>query len=126
MIDINKKYRTKSGHKVRILTTNLENDFPVVATYIDNGGSEIVRQYTKNGKYYNDDIDHQLDLVEYNPAEDLKVDDPILVKDHASPTWYRRHFSHLGSHGKVYAFIDGCTSFTCEHATDWDEWKLPE
>lgn len=126
MIDINKKYRTKSGLKVRILATDLKDDFPVVTAHIDSKGSEFIRRYNKNGKYYDDNIDHQLDLVEYNPAEDLNVDDRILVKAHGSPTWLRRHFSHLGKHGKVYAFIDGCTSFTCEHTTDWDEWKLPE
>ena len=126
MIKMNKFYKTRNGLKVKIISTNLKNDFPVVAILIDRDGSEIIRQYTETGKYYDESIHHNFDLVEYNPAKDLKVDDRILVKDKSCIVWYPRHFSHIGKNGKVYTFDGGCTSFTAVNTTAWEEWKYPE
>ena len=126
MIDMNKCYKTRNGFKVKIISTNLKNHFPVVAILIDRDGSEIIRQYTETGKYYGESINHNFDLVEYNPAKDLKVDERILVKDSYSDEWVPRHFSHVGDNGELHAFVDGCTSFTTVHTSIWEEWKYPE
>lgn len=127
MIDMNKCYKTRNGLKVNIICTNLKSDFPVVAIITDNSNLEIVKQYTETGKYYDESIDHNFDLIEYNPVEDLKVDDRILVKgDCSSGGWIPRHFSHIGDNGKVHAFLDGRTSFTTKNTTIWNQWKYPE
>lgn len=127
MIEMNKCYKTKSGYSIRIITTDLKNTYPVVGVFTDSEGSESIWQWTKTGKYYREDTDHSLDLVEYNPAEDLKVDDRILVKGNCSGgAWVPRHFSHIGDNGKVHAFLDGRTSFTTKNTTIWNQWKYPE
>lgn len=127
MIDMNKCYKTKSGYNIRIIKTDLKNDYPVVGVFTSNEGCESILQWTKTGKYYDESIAHNFDLVEYNPAEDLKVDDRILVKGNCSGgAWVPRHFSHIGDNGKVHAFLDGRTSFTTKKTTIWDQWKYPE
>lgn len=127
MIDMNKCYKTRNGLKVKIISTNLKNDFPVVAIITDNSNLDIVKQYTETGKYYDESIDHDFDLIEYNPVEDLKVDDRILVKgDCSSGGWITRHFSHIDDNGKVHAFLDGRTSFTTKNTSIWNQWKYPE
>lgn len=44
----------------------------------------------------------------------------IEVRDNENEEWYRRYFA-MYEDGKVYAYIDGCTSKTAHHI-NW--WKL--
>lgn len=50
----------------------------------------------------------------------VEVDTPILVKDAHYTWWGRRHFSHLGENGKIYAWANGGTSFTEKETTSWE------
>lgn len=43
----------------------------------------------------------------------VEVDTPILVRDDEEFNWKRRHFAKY-ENGKVYAFIDGATSWTTD------------
>jgi len=65
IIDINKKYRTKSGNKVRVLCVDNEycSTYPVVVAY----ESGEVNKYTLNGRYEASTEDSVLDLEEDIP-----------------------------------------------------------
>ena len=54
----------------------------------------------------------------------VEIDTPIFVRNYGADEWYRRHFAFYKD-GKVYAYVDGRSSFTSEispHA--WDEAKI--
>jgi len=55
---------------------------------------------------------------------DLPVDTPIMVRNHESESWQRRHFAEWED-GKVTTFEDGGTSFTANSTVDWEQWRLP-
>lgn len=54
----------------------------------------------------------------------VKVNTPILVKDHYEERWTKRYFAKY-SDGRVYAWADGKTSWTADgYMIDWDCAKL--
>lgn len=55
----------------------------------------------------------------------VKVDTPILVKDHSGASWVHRHFARY-SNGVVHAWIDGKTSWTEDIVNEWNFAKLAE
>ena len=56
----------------------------------------------------------------------VAVDTPILVKDSENNNWFKRHFAKY-ENGKVYAWSDGGTSWSCDNGTvDWKYAKLAE
>jgi hypothetical protein len=55
----------------------------------------------------------------------VPVDTPIYVKDLKIGYWLPRYF-YKYENGKVFAFIDGKTSFTTDRATEWEHVKLSE
>lgn len=79
IIDINKKYKTRSGLPVRILCTDRkdDNNYNVVALVSISGTHERVDFYTVKGKYFsnNGELEHYMDLVEVPP---IKVDDLVM------------------------------------------------
>ena len=64
-----------------------------------------------------------LNLRPYDPLEDVKVDTPIWVKRDSS--WVHRHFAYT-KEGRVYAWIDGKTSFTETIANPWTHYSLTD
>lgn len=71
-------------------------------------------------------------LEEYEEPEvdwsKVKVDTPILVKHNEAEEWARRYFAKY-ENGKVYAWSNGCTSWTVyddTEVTDWEYAKLAE
>ena len=58
----------------------------------------------------------------------VEVDTPILVKysEDGDEEWIKRHFAKY-ENGKVYAWFDGCTSWSTEgHMVIWNYAKLAE
>ena len=55
----------------------------------------------------------------------VKVDTPILVKDHEDREWLKRYFAKYED-GHVYAWGNGCTSWTADNMYAWNYTKLAE
>lgn len=55
----------------------------------------------------------------------VPVDTKIWVKNSHNPIWIPRHFAEY-KHGKVYAWLQGKTSFTTSEEQSWDCAKLAE
>ena len=55
----------------------------------------------------------------------VEVDTPILVREYEEQDWVKRYFAKY-ENGTVYAWRDGCTSWTEENASAWKYAKLPE
>ena len=55
----------------------------------------------------------------------VKVDTPILVKDHEDREWLKRYFAKYED-GYVYAWGNGCTSWTADKMYAWNYTKLAE
>lgn len=56
----------------------------------------------------------------------VAVDTPILVRDSIESDWLKRYFAKY-ENGKVYVFIDGSTSWSCEgQYLSWKYAKLAE
>lgn len=119
MIDINKKYKTRSGRSVRILCVDACRTFCVIALILIEG-KEDVFAFTKEGKCFDiDDKESQYDLIEVLPYEDFKTDDLCVVwAEHSGSAF--RYFSHVDKHsGEAVCFAEGRTSFTHDSFTTW-------
>lgn len=71
------------------------------------------------------EIAEELGIVDWSK---VKVDTPILVKNHVGETWEKRYFAFF-ENGKVNAWMCGTTSWTSKiagGATDWNYAKLAE
>ena len=71
-------------------------------------------------------------MKEYEEPEEPKVDwsnievnAPILVKDHEDREWLKRYFAKYED-GYVYAWGNGCTSWTADNMYAWNYTKLAE
>ena len=53
----------------------------------------------------------------------VKVDTPILVKDHEDREWLKRYFAKYED-GYVYAWGNGCTSWNADNMYAWNYTKL--
>ena len=63
-ISMDKQYRTRDGHPVRVLCVDRQSDaFPVVALIGDN----VIATYTADGRYYDTDHGSARDLIEVSP-----------------------------------------------------------
>lgn len=123
-IEMHKKYKTRYGHPVRILCVDHkdvnEQAYSVVALVITEAGEEV-QVYSKTGQYFIDDYS-ALDLIEVQPWDDFKIDDPVIVSDNGL-SWSKRYFAGVNSNGLPTAFNNGTTSFTVPHPTHITEWN---
>ena len=55
----------------------------------------------------------------------VEIDTPILVKDHEDREWLKRYFAKYED-GYVYAWGNGCTSWTADNMYAWNYTKLAE
>ena len=75
--------------------------------------------------------DQLIDVAEYLGIVDwskVKVDTPILVRQHEQDEWEKRHFAYFKD-GRVYAWLCGATSWSADYegdTTDWNFAKLAE
>lgn len=52
----------------------------------------------------------------------VEVDTPILVRDNEQRSWNRRYFAKF-ENGHVYAWADGCTSWSAKNKNEITTWK---
>lgn len=62
-INVNETVQTRSGLKARIIETNLKSNRPIAAVVTLNDGSELVRQYKRNGQHSTLDVATINDLI---------------------------------------------------------------
>ena len=90
-IDLNKQYRTREGIPVTILKTDLKGTaYPVVAI-VHYNTHDTLSVYTIEGRDTIEELS-DYDLIEYHPAQDLALDQPIWVRDSFDTEWVARHF----------------------------------
>lgn len=128
-------HKTHHGKLARILATDVISLYPVVVAIQQPDGKETLERYASTLKFCIDGEYSDMDLMPYNPWEDVKVDTKVLVRDDVQGVrWYRRYFSHYAD-GKVYTFCSGCTSWSTVEEDDigsepdtvpWMEAKLAE
>ena len=123
IISMDKKYKIRRGHTVRVLCVDAtKDDYPVVALVYGEA-----KHYRKNGStscFYKSD----LDLIEVSEYDDFKIDDPVMVKDTYMVTWLRRHFAGLDDCGVPRVFAGGITSWSSLNNDDvqyWDQIRKP-
>lgn len=71
------------------------------------------------------DIAEKLGIVDWPK---VKVDTPILVRQHEQDEWEKRHFAYFKD-GRVCAWLCGATSWSADYEddiTDWNFAKLVE
>ena len=117
---LGKKFRTvgdKNGKKIfkaRIICVDADrSDYTIVALVVGEDGIERPEIYTKDLKYITNHSGSYRDLVEVNPYEDFKIDDPVVCWTDKDPKDKRkRYFAGLSHDGKPTAFNHGATSFS--------------
>jgi hypothetical protein len=125
-------HRTKNGHLARIICVNYATeDYPILSLILSPDGSETTGMYTHDLHYYFDKEESYNDLIKGTepsvPKTDwskVKVDTLIWVKT-SFGCWLRRYFCKYED-GAVWAYNDGCTSFTTEYYTAWSEASLTD
>ena len=76
-------------------------------------------------------IHHEDGKIEFRKAlPELKVDDPVFVRDFQDEDWTPRHFFRWTTDGRVMTFPHGTSSFTIKESdlfepTTWEQYKLP-
>lgn len=95
MISMDKTY-TSFGKPVRILCTDANGAYPVVALH-DSG---IAMNYCADGTQ---PTSAMYNLVEVSPFADFKVDEPVMVRDNNSEQWYRKLFVGVS---KLTGFVE--------------------
>lgn len=123
MIDITKTYRTREGKKARVLATDVASLSSVVAAIEEAPGKESIYVFLPDGRFSLSAANRH-DLLEYTPADHLRVDQPVWVRNTDAAPWLPRHFSHY-SEGFYWAFQDGMTSHsirrTAYNDTPWKQ-----
>ena len=113
-ISMNKKYRTKSGSDVTLLSINapLNGAYKIVGV-VNNG----LFRWSHTGSCSSGAM---FDLVEVSEYEDFKIDDPVMVRDDDTEEWVRRHFAGVTNEGVALCWYGASTSWT----VDADEEKI--
>jgi len=127
-IDMNKKYRTRSGNEVRVLCVDRQSydGFPVVylRKFCD---AEFIEVCLENGKFYTNEIPSGLDLIEVSPYEDFEINDIVMVRDRDTDMWKRRHFAGVDEDGRALCFPNGASSWTSDSISTnaWNQCRRP-
>ena len=119
MIEMDKKYKTRSGLPVRILCNDYKNNVYTViaAVYDKETGCESTISVTNTGSYIEEE-ENPLDLIEVTPYDDFKEDDLCVVWKGDNHLKDFRYFSHV-ENGKATCFTCGYTSYTTKHTAIW-------
>lgn len=117
MIDINKQYRTRYGHNVRIYADDGEPEYPIHGAYLGGDGYWESNEWTPCGQNETGVSNAPLDLIERTPYDHIKKGEPVYVRV-VNGSWVIRIFSHVGNDEKAFTFLDG---ETIGDVVDWDE-----
>ena len=125
MIEMGKKYKTRSGLPVRILCNDFKSDTYTViaAVYDQKTGCESVISVSSTGSYIEDE-ENPLDLIEVTPYDDFKEDDLCVVWNGKDKKVFR-YFHKINSRGKAVCFCFGQTSFHTYDVTPWEFCRKP-
>lgn len=124
-------HKTRDGsRRAHIILTDCNSElYPVVAVVREvDQEREFIETYTSDLRFYASQYNHDFDLIECSPWEDVAVDTKILVRDFDTNCWVPRYFSHYAD-GRVHAFAEGRTSWTKRAnvpTNSWDQSKLAE
>jgi hypothetical protein len=114
VIEISKKYRTRSGRAVRILCTDGPGRKPVIGYWLGED-SHIeewhIEEWHIDGSYFYSEKESSLDLIEIAPYTDIAIDTPGWVRV-GREGWEPRHFAGVSEQGKPKAWSSGTTSHT--------------
>ena len=118
MIEMGKKYKTRSGLPVRILCNDFKNNtYTVIAAVYDQETNlESTISVSSTGSYIEDE-ENPLDLIEVTPYDDFKEDDLCVVWEITESKEFR-YFSHEKSN-IAWCFNSGGTSYTRTATTSW-------
>jgi len=117
VVSMNRQYHTVSGLHVRILCIDRKGPNPVVGIVRGEDGVEFVHHWELNGVKSVPGSDPRLSLVEYNPFGDLKIDEPVLVRNLNDEDWRRRHFAGVVPNNRVRTYPEGQTRWSYD--PDW-------
>lgn len=118
MIEMGKKYKTRSGWPARILCNDLKNSiYTVIAAVYDKElGCESTISVSSTGAFIEDE-ESTLDLIEVTPYDDFKVDDLCVVWEVENSKEFR-YFSHE-KENLAQCFASGGTSYTKTTTISW-------
>lgn len=118
MIEMGKKYKTRSGLPVRILCNDLKYDgyTVIAAVYNPEAGYESTISMSSTGSYIEDE-ENPLDLIEVTPYDDFKEDDLCVVWEITESKEFR-YFSHE-KNSIAWCFSSGGTSYTRTARISW-------
>lgn len=117
-VDPAKEYVTRAGKPVRILSTDLKGDKPIVAAILKQYGLEAVLSYYANGTQFIGSSDKD-DLVEVPP---VSFEPDEVVEALIFGYWMRAHYrSPVGSEGHT-VWREGRSSKTA--LSDQDHWGV--
>ena len=124
MIEMNKKYKTRSGLPVRILCNDIKcATYTVIAAVYEQEGCEFTISVSSTGAYIEDE-ESPLDLIEVPPYDDFKEDDLCVVWNGEDKKKFR-YFHKVNSRGKALCFCFGKTSFHTSEVTPWEFCRKP-
>ncbi len=120
MIEMGKKYKTRSGLPVRILCNDFKNNtYTVIAAVYDQETNlESTISVSSTGSYIEDE-ENPLDLIEVTPYDDFKEDDLCVVWTNNKKIKEFRYFAYT-KNNIAFFFNDGKTSFTTtSNVVEW-------
>ena len=114
--DPSQKVITRDGRAVRIICTDANNDFPIIALVYCSNNKEDICTYHKNGHTLNmyespNDLFFATEKKEYFDPKTLQPFDRVLVRNSKIHIWKCEHFSYF-KEGYNYPFICSSTSYT--------------
>jgi hypothetical protein len=124
LITMDKQYKTREGHPVRILAVDIKNDkFPVAGAISDPDGGESFEAFTASGRFFSQEGDtSRKDLFEVSPYGHIKVGDTVIYKDVHDSAWQVGYFAGTYN-GKPKACSDHKTALEGEDIWSWDHCK---
>jgi hypothetical protein len=117
-IDMNKKYRTRDGRSVEIISVRVGFKYGVIGVI---KGNSIYSTWTLYGKTWVSEDNCQKDLIEVIPYEDFKIDDKVLVRNDDELMWNKRHYAKFED-DYYWCYDSGYTSYTASKCiTEWKQ-----
>lgn len=109
-ISKDKKYKTKNGHPVTILSISARCDYPVIGLiHFDN--EDKLKSWNINGSWADDGQNDKFDLVEVKPYEEFIDNEEIFYLDDNN-TWKPGHFAKFDRLGNLWIYPGGKSKWT--------------
>jgi len=118
-INKNLKYQTRQGFPVKIyeVLPDAYGKYAVIGAYFDGSGYLSVN-WKIDGRFSTGQDETCLDLVEFSPWADFKIDQKVLVWDKGDEK-EKRHFAGVHVNGWPTTWARGRTSWTEDQRDSW-------